>query len=131
MSPRNVRRVLWLAAIVLVPVPLIGLGSGLAPTAHLLEIAALILAFGVIESMHGVTLQLLASFLIPALLYVALLWPLAWGVARILTPLAPLTRLRATLLIVMLCGGYAAARPVYDTPFSSRSERSTLLGVYW
>jgi hypothetical protein len=130
MSPRGVRRLLWLAAILLVPVPLIGLGSGWVPTAHLFELALLTLGFGLIESMQGVTLALLASFLIPALFYVALLWPLAWGVARVLAPLAPLTRFRAALLIVMLGAGYAIARPVYETPFSSHSAHSTLLGVY-
>ncbi len=131
MSPRGVRRLLWLAAIFLVPVPLIGVASGWAPTAYLLELAGLTLAFGVVESLQGVTLALLASFGVPALLYVALLWPLAWLVARLITPLAPLTRLRAALLIVMLGAGYATVRPVYDTPFSNRSPRATLLEVYW
>ena len=131
MSTRGVRRLLWLASILLVPVPMIGLGSGWAPPAHLLEMAGLTLVFGLVESMHGIVVALLASFALPALLYAALLWPLAWAVARVLAPLAPLTRLRVALLIVMLCGGYAIARPIYDTPFSNRSPQSTLLGVYW
>lgn len=131
MSPRGVRRLLWLAAVFLVPAPMIGLGAGWSPPAHHLEIALLTLIFGVVESMHGITLTLLASFLLPALFYVALLWPLAWLVARLLATLPPLTRTRAALLVVMLGAGYAVAVPIYDTPFSNRSERSTLLGVYW
>ena len=131
MSPRALRRLLWLAAVFLVPAPMIGLGAGWAPPAHHLEMALLTLLFGIVESMHGITLTLFASFLVPALVYVALLWPLAWLAARLLTPLPPLTRTRAALLVVMLGAGYALAVPVYDTPFSNRSQRSTLLGVYW
>ena len=41
MSPRGVRRLLWLGAVLLVPVPVFGVGSGWVPTAHLFELALL------------------------------------------------------------------------------------------
>ena len=130
MSPRAVRRLLWLAALVVVPLPILAFGPGRVPAAHQLELGLLALAFGVLESMEGVTLTLAGLFLGSAVLYAALLWLPAWGLARGLAKLPPATRTRFALLVVMLGVAFAAVEPIYETPFSSRSARSTLLGVY-
>lgn len=131
MSQRAVRRLLFLAALFVVPLPILAFGPGLVPAAHQLELGLLALAFGAVESAQGVTLLLAASFLVPGLVYALLLWLAAWAVARVLALLPPHTRTRAALLLVMLGLGLAVAQPIYETPFSSRSARSSLLGVYW
>jgi hypothetical protein len=131
VSPRAVRRLLWLVAVFVAPLPIVALGPGLVPPAHQLELGLLALAFGAVESTEGVTLVLAALFLASGLVYAALLWLPAWLVARGLAPLAPTTRTRLALLLVMLGVALAVAEPVYRTPFSSRSATSNLLGVYW
>ena len=131
MSPRAVRWLLFLAALVAVPLPILAFGPGLVPAAHQLELGLLALAFGAVESTQGVTLLLAAAFLVPGLVYAALLWLAASLLARALAKLPAPTRTRAALLLVLLGIGLAAAEPIYETPFSSRSSRSSLLGVYW
>lgn len=130
MSPRAVRRLLWVASLFVVPLPILALGPGLVPAAHQLELGLLALAFGVLESMQGVTLTLAMAFLIPGAIYAALLWVAAWVAARVLARLPATTRTRAALLLVMLGVAFAVAEPIYETPFSSRSAHSNLLGVY-
>jgi hypothetical protein len=131
LSPRAVRRLLFVAALAAVPLPIVGVGPGLVPALHQLELGLLALAFGAIESTQGVTLLLAAVFLVTGLVYAGLLWLAAWAAARALALLPPHTRTRAALLLVMLGLGLAAAGPIYETPFSSRSARSGLFGVYW
>lgn len=131
MSPRALRRLLWIAAVFAVPLPILALGPGLVPAAHQLELGLLALAFGAVESAQGVTLALAAAFLVPGLVYAVLLWLAAWLLARALAKLPSTTRTRAALLLVMLGVAFALAEPIYVTPFSSRSARSSLLGVYW
>ena len=131
MSPRAVRRLVWLAALCVLPLPILAFGPGLVPPAHQLELGLLALAFGALESTQGVTLALAAAFLVPGVVYAGLLWLAAWIVARGLARLPATTRTRAALLLVMLSVAFAVAEPIYVTPFSSRAARSTLLGVYW
>jgi hypothetical protein len=131
VSPLGVRRLLFLAAIFAVPLPILAVGPGLVPAAHQLELGLLALAFGVAESAQGVTLALAAAFLVPGLVYAAGLWLAAWLLANGLAKLPSTTRTRAALLLVMLGVAFALAEPIYVTPFSSRSARSSLLGVYW
>lgn len=131
MSPRAVRRLLFLTALFVVPLPILVLGPGLVPAAHQLQLGLFALAFGVLESWQGITLTLAGIFLATGAIQGALLWLLAWALARGLATLAPTTRTRAALLLVMLGVAIAVVDPIYVTPFSSRSARSTLLGVYW
>jgi hypothetical protein len=131
VSPRAVRRLLFVAAVFAVPLPIVALGPGRVPAAHQLELGLLALAFGAVESAQGVTLVLAAALLAQALVHAAGLWLAAWLLARALAKLPSTTRTRATLLLVMLGLAFALAEPIYVTPFSSRSARSSLLGVYW
>jgi hypothetical protein len=131
MSPRAVRRLLWLTALFVVPLPIVAFGPGSVPAAHQLELGLLALAFGALESMQGITLTLAALFLVTGLVQAAGLWLAAWLVARGLAGLPALTRTRAALLLVLLGVGIAVAEPIYETPFSSRSAHSNLTGVYW
>jgi hypothetical protein len=131
MSPRSVRRLLWVAALFVVPLPILAFGPGRVPAAHQLELGLLALAFGALESAEGVTLTLAGIFLATGLAQAALLWLPAWLAARVLARLPPLTRTRAAVLLVLLGVGLALVEPIYETPFSARSARSSLLGVYW
>jgi hypothetical protein len=131
MSPRGVRWLLWAAAVFAAPLPILAFGPGLVPAAHQIELGLLALAFGAVESLPGVTLTLAAALLVPGLIYAALLFLPAWILARGLAKLPPPTRTRFALLLVMLGVAFALARPVYQTPFSSRSAHSNLIGVYW
>jgi len=130
VSPRLVRWLLWLAAVVALPLPLLGIGSARVPPLHQLELGALALAFTLAEHAQGVGKLVSALFLGQGLLWTALLWPAAGLVARALAKLPPLTRTRAALLVVMLGFGFAVARPIYRTPYSAHTARSTLLEVY-
>lgn len=130
MSPRALRRLLFAAALFVVPFPILAFGPGSVPAAHQLQLGLLALAFGALESTEGVTLTLAAAFLVPGLLYGAILWLAAWVLARLFGRLPPHPRTRLALLLVTLGVALAAVEPIYETPFSSRSARSTLLGVY-
>jgi len=130
VSPRTVRRLLFFAAVFVVPLPILAFGPGRVPAAHQLELGLLALLFGVLESAEGVTLTLAAAFLLPAAVYVAVLWVGASLLARALAKLPPLTRTRAALLLVGIGLAVGIAEPIYQTPFSARSAHSNLLGVY-
>jgi len=130
VSPRTVRRLLFFAAVFVVPLPIFAFGPGRVPAAHQLELGLLALLFGVLESAEGVTLTLAAAFLLPAAVYVAVLWVGASLLARALAKLPPLTRTRAALLLVGIGLAVGIAEPIYQTPFSARSAHSNLLGVY-
>jgi hypothetical protein len=130
MSPRALRRLLFFAALFVLPLPILAFGPGRVPAAHQLELGILALVFGALESWQGITLTLAGIFIATGAIYAALLWLLAWAVARGLAKLPPTTRTRAALLLVLLGVAIAVADPIYVTPFSSRSARSTLLGVY-
>jgi hypothetical protein len=130
MSPRALRRLLFFAALFVLPLPILAFGPGRVPAAHQLELGLLALMFGALESWQGITLTLAGIFLATGAIQAGLLWLLAWAVARGLATLPPTTRTRAALLLVMLGVAIAVVDPIYVTPFSSRSARSTLLGVY-
>ncbi len=130
MSTRALRRLLWITAVFVAPLPILALGPGLVPAAHQLELGLLALLFGALESAQGVTLTLAAAFLVPASIYVAGLWLCAWLVAGALAKLPPLLRTRAAFALVVLALGVSVAVPIYVTPFSARSARSNLLDVY-
>jgi hypothetical protein len=130
VSTRALRRLLWITAVFVAPLPILALGPGLVPAAHQLELGLLALFFGALESAQGVTLTLAAALLVPGSLYAAGLWLCAWLVARALAKLPPLLRTRAAFALVVLALSISVAVPIYVTPFSAHSARSNLLGVY-
>jgi hypothetical protein len=125
-----VRWLLWLAAMFAAPLPLVGIASGRVPPAHTLELGLLALAFSVAERAQGVGPTLAAILLGQAVLYAVLLFAAAALVARFLAPLPPLARTRAAVFLVVLGVSLAAVQPIYRTPYSAHTARSTLLDVY-
>ena len=131
MSPRALRWLLWIAALVALPVPSVGLGAGRMPPLHQLELGALALAFTVLERAQGVGPLIAAVFITQALAWALALWLAAALTARLLSPLPALFRTRATLFVVALGLSLAVMQPIYRTPYSAHAARSNLLGVYW
>ena len=130
MSPRAMRWLLWLAALALLPVPIVGIGSGRVPPLHHLELGALALAFTLLERAQGIGPLLSALFLGQALIYALALWLAAGLVAKLLSGLPPLARTRATFFLIVLGLALAIAQPIYRTPYSAHAARSNLIGVY-
>jgi hypothetical protein len=131
MSRRALRWLLWLAALVALPVPLFGMSEATVPPLHQLELGALALVFTAAERAQGIGPLVSALFLVQGLLWALALFAAAALVARGVARLPPFTRTRLVLLVVVLGLALAAAQPVYRTPYSSRSAESSLLGVYW
>ena len=130
MSERALRRLLWLALFVALPVPLLGIGIGRVPALHQLELGLLALVFTLVEHARGFGPLLSALFLGQALVYAVALALVARLAARLLSRLPPLVRTRAALLMVTLGLALAIAQPIYRTPYSAHSARASLLGVY-
>lgn len=130
MSRTTARRVLWAAALLLIPVPLLALGDAFVPTARLLELGLVVLVTIFVEGSGGVAPQLLALFFSHVLVYAALLWlaagALTWAIHRT-APAALGTLTGAAVLAGIL---WTASVPVYDTPFHARLPHATLLEVY-
>lgn len=131
MSRRALRHLLWLVALVALPVPLFGVSEAVVPPLHQLELGALALAFTLLERAQGMGPLLSALFLVQGLLWALALLAAAALVARGLVRLPPFARTRLALFVVVLGLALAAAQPVYRTPYSSRSAESSLLGLYW
>jgi hypothetical protein len=131
VSPRALRWLLWLAALVALPLPLAGLGSARVPPLHQLELGALALAFTASERAQGVGPLIAALFIGQALAWALALWVAAALAARLLSPLPPLFRTRAAMFLVALGLSIGVMQPIYRTPYSAHAARSTLLGVYW
>ena len=131
MSPRAMRWLLWLAALAALPLPLGGIGSARVPPLHQLELGALALAFTLAERAQGVGPLVAALFIGQALAWALALWLGAALVVRLLSPLPPLSRTRATMFLVAVGLSLAVMQPIYRTPYSAHAMHSTLLGVYW
>jgi hypothetical protein len=121
------RRVVFVALLVLLPVPML-LFDGRVPTANLYLMSAVCAAFWAREGAAGpvrtVTLLLAAH----AAAYTVLLWGVAWVADRGLDRLSPRARRLCVLVPVAIAAAVALAVPVYVTPFA-RTPRSTLLGA--
>ncbi len=131
MQQRTIRRVLWLAGLAMAPFPILAFGPGSVPPLHHLELGLISLAFAVLERTGGVVISLATLFLLQGVAYAALLWLGAALLAKGLAHMTPLSRTRIAVAVVTLGLAIGLTQPVYETPFSARSARSTLLEVYW
>jgi phosphate/sulfate permease len=127
MSSRATRRVLFLALLVLVPLPMFTFDA-LVPVARYLLLGAVCVGMRVAEGPGGVVWQLTALFFGHALVYGAVLWAVAWAVTRSLDALP--ASARAALVACAIAAGmlWAVAAEPYRTPFG-RAERSNLIEV--
>lgn len=130
MTPRAARWLLWLGAVLTIPVPILVFGPGRVPAAQLAELAAAGLAIAVVETARGNVLAISGVLLGQAALWAAGLWLVAWALARALAALGPRGLRRATLGILAAALVLACAIPIYHNPFAARDPRATLLQVY-
>lgn len=120
MSPLATRRLLWLALIVALPVPMLGLETGLVPVLRLLLLGGF--TAGVALQDPDVMSQLFtAMFLGQAALWIALEWWLARLVVGRLPARAPWLAIAALAILSLL--------PVYATPYSKDRASSSILQI--
>lgn len=130
MSSRAARRIVWLALLFLVPLPLLPMLGFVAwvPVARYVLLGGICLWMRLAEGPGGAVWQLTALFLGHAFVYALLLWALAWLGARGLARLPSAGR--AALLAAGVVAGvlWAVATTPYVTPFGA-SARTNLPGV--
>jgi hypothetical protein len=127
MSPHAARRLLWLAALLIVPLPML-VFDAVVPVARYLLLAGLCVGMVIAEGPGGVVWQLAALFVSHALVYAALLYLLAWAIARALARTSARARAAAVAVAVAACLVWAIATQPYVTPFG-RAAHANLLGV--
>jgi hypothetical protein len=128
MSVLTCRRLLWIALLLTLPLPLLVIDAALVPVARFLLLGGVCVAVMLVEDAGGVVGVLALVFLAHACVYAGLLWLLAFAIARGLRGLAP--RRRAALTLAALALGLVAVtatRP-YRTPFA-RAPRGNLVEV--
>jgi hypothetical protein len=130
VSEASARRLLWLALLLMLPLPLLGIDRGLVPAGRSLMLGAICALVILLESANGVAGLLVAVFWGQALVYSLLLWCVAWGIVRLTRGLSSRGRgalvLGGILAIALLCSSIE----IYRTPYRAASIHSSLLGVY-
>ena len=125
MSEAATRRLLWLAALCLAPLPFAGLAPGVAPPLRLLLLGAMTgaVALGDPDRMSAI---FTAIFLGQGLAWALVIY----GVARLLARSLRSPRLRAVVAldVLMLLLG-ASLFPIYRTPFSSTGVHASVAGL--
>lgn len=129
MTPRATRRMLWLAALLLVPLPMLQFGA-LVPVVRYLLLAGVTLGLIVAEGGGEIPYLFLALMLGHALVYAVLLWVVSWLIARGLWALSPARAGRAAIALAAVGLLVALVTRPYVTPYSSVSLHSNLLVVF-
>src|SRR5262245_21097171 len=125
LGPLAARRVLWLAAVFLVPVPYWGIEVERAPVARLVLLAVVTGAAALAEP-GGV-----GSIVGAALVAQAVLWLGAWAVvARLVARHLPATWRSPAVALIVAVLLVVAILPVYRTPFARTGPRTNLLGIF-
>jgi hypothetical protein len=127
VSPRTARCALWLAALLLVPLPMLQFGARV-PVVHHLLLGGVCVVTAWIEGGGGVTGLLIALFFGHAVVYALGLWGLAALAARGLGRLSPRARSLAVWIPVVAGLALALFREPYVTPFDP-APRGNLLAV--
>jgi hypothetical protein len=128
-SPKLVRRVLWALFALTLPVPFYLGGFEIAPTVRLVFLSALTIGVVATEGAAG----WLGSFSLLAAVQ-SLLWLfITWGIARLVGAL--ISRARSGLRVALVASLVAALLgasmfDIYTTNLSSRSARSSLVGIF-
>jgi hypothetical protein len=130
MSPLTARRLLWLAFVLVAPVPFFLVESGWMPPLALLQLAAWVLALIAREGALGQVGTMAAILIGQGVFYVILFWVLAWAISLLLLRLSRRAIACVTLGSIALGVVLASSFEIYRTPFRARSLSATLLGVY-
>lgn len=127
LSRPAVRRILWAAAALLLPLPYLTLAQGAVPVVRYALLAGIVGAYGVGMRGDGVAWLIFAMLLAHALLYAALLAVAARLAARLLPDPTPARAVAAGLVLVF---GIALALPIYHTPFDDQHAHTTWTGLF-
>ena len=127
MSPRATRRVLFLALLVLVPLPMFAFDA-LVPVARYLLLGAVCIGMRFVEGPGGVVWQLAALFFGHALVYGVAFWAVAWAAARALGGLPASLRGSVVASAIIAAALWAVLAEPYRTPFG-RSAHANLIEV--
>ena len=121
------RRLVFLALVVLAPVPTLLFG-GRVPTANLYLMSGVCTVVWVAEGATGPVRTITLLLAAHAAVYTGLLWCAAWLIERVIRRLSPLVQGLCVLGGIVIALVVALSTPIYVTPFA-RTARSTLLGA--
>jgi hypothetical protein len=125
---KTTRRILWLGALLLVPLPMIKFAAWIPVTRYLL-LGAVTGGLILTEGSGRIPNAFLIAMLGHAIFYAALLWAVAWALARTLQGAAPAWA-RSVALALVAAGVLAALlTEPYVTPFAADAPRASLLTV--
>jgi hypothetical protein len=130
LPTRTIRRILWIASALLVPLPVLFPGPGLVPAARFLMLGGVSLAVMLFESARGAVAPLAALLLLQGIAWLGVLWLVAALAARLLGRLPAHARLPVTLTIVVAGLVVGATVEIYHTPFAAEVAHGNLLHVY-
>lgn len=127
MSRRATRRLLWLAALLLIPLPYLVAADGAVPAVRFALLGGVAAAYAGLVNGSGVAWPLSALLLGHALVYALALWAGAALLARVLP-----ARLRGAVAALLVVAGFgvALAFDVYHTPFAADAARTSWLGLF-
>jgi hypothetical protein len=119
--------VLWVGALLLVPLPYLMVVDGCVPVVRFALLALISGAYAAFVDGSGVVWVMTAILAAHALLYALALAAAAWLLVRVLPP-----RRRAALAWALLIAGFAVALtvPVYRTPFDDASAQARWTGLF-
>jgi hypothetical protein len=130
VSRRRCFWTLWIASLLLVPLPYLMVVTGLVPVGRFLMLGAICTYVSFFVGSGGVAGTLAWILFGQAALYAVGLGLVAGAVAYGLGRISRSATAAATLVLVALGLVLAVGLEIYHTPFAAESARTNLLGVY-
>ncbi len=128
MSPRAARWILWLAALAMLPLPMLLFNAQIPVTRYLL-LAGVSAMLIVAEGSGQIPILMLVLFVAHALVYAAVLWLVCWSWVRVWERHAPSWLLPTTAALVLVGLALTIGFNAYVTPFAAVESRASLLSV--
>jgi hypothetical protein len=131
VSPRFGATLVFLAAFVALPLPLLGLDGVVVPPARFAQLASVVAVLIALEGTGGMVMAFLALFGGHAVVYSALLGAAAWALARFVLPRLPhRVRDHGVVILASLMLALGTYADLYETRFHHASAHATLLELY-
>ena len=128
MKVSTARWLLFLFIALTLPLPLLGYLHAFAPAIRYLVLAVVTAAVALVEGASGPVPLILLLFAAHALVYLALEWLVAWGLARGLARFSPKLRGGLVAAACFLLLFFSVAFDLYQTPFGTL-PRSNLMDM--
>ncbi len=127
----SMRLLIFLALVLVWPVPMIGLDGSLVPLARFVQLAASLTVLISIEGAGGMVGVLLLLLWGHALIYGVLLFAVSWLISRVVVSLAP-RRIAFALVFAAIVGllVWGSLGHPYDTIFHHSDAHASLLNIY-